>query len=62
VQQKIVEEMEEAARFVSLVLGYSPADVERLNCFTFFRDLLRAENIQAQQRKSLEKWQTKGKQ
>lgn len=55
----IRETMEDATRFVCDILGYSPAEVWRMDVYEFFRDLARAEKRQAAQLKQLEKWRKK---
>lgn len=56
---KIAEDIEEATRFVSEVLGYSPADVWKMNCYEFWRDFLRAKQRSESQLKQMEKWRNK---
>lgn len=59
VHRKIADDLEESTRFVCRVLNYSPTDVWKLNCYEFFRDLVRAHKITDAQKKQHEQWQTK---
>jgi hypothetical protein len=56
---RISQSLDDAARFVCQVLGYSLGDVYQMDCFQFHRELLVAEQHQDSERKNLEKWKKK---
>jgi len=55
----IEQHLDDAARFICQVLGYSLSDVHLMNCFQFYRELLEAKSQQESERKNLERWKTK---
>lgn len=59
IEDKIVRDLEESTRCVCQVLNYSPGDVWKMNCYEFFRDLMRANTITEQRKAELRKWQSK---
>lgn len=56
--EKIEQHLDDAARFICQVLGYSLSDVHTMNCYQFHRELLQAERQQEGERKNLERWKT----
>lgn len=59
IEEHIQKNIEDAARFVGEMLGYSPSEVWKMDCFEFFRDIVRANKKLNAQLKEIEKWQKK---
>lgn len=55
----IEQQLDDAARYICQILGYSLSDVYLMNCYQFHRELLEAESQQQAERKNLERWNTK---
>lgn len=48
---EIDDNLEEAARYIAMTIGITLEDVLKANCYTFFRDLNRAKEINKERKK-----------
>lgn len=52
IQERIGNQLDEAARYITETLHYSLSDVQRMDCYQFHRDILRAQKAQEERIKA----------
>lgn len=52
IQERIGNQLDEAARYIAEALNYSLTDIQKMDCYQFHRDILRAQKSQQERIKA----------